>query len=126
MQECSRLEEELIQEQEKCYKEMNSRREAESKMKEAIIRAENAEMALSQGGRKLVEQLETKIIDLEEELEIERKRSRDAVKMSRQAERNLKDLEYQSQEEKRNYERLEVKYFRKYLNPHWYCTGYGW
>ena len=108
MQECTRLKEELIQEQEKCYQEMNCRKDTESKMKEAIIRAENAEMALSRGGRKLVEQLETKIVELEEELDIERKRSRDAMKMSRQAERNCKDLEYQSQEEKRNYERLEV------------------
>ena len=99
----------LTQEQEKCYKEMNCRKEAESKMKEAILRAENAEMALSQVGRKHAEQLETKIVELEEELEIERKRSRDAIKISRQAERNCKDLEYQSQEEKRNYAQLEVK-----------------
>ena len=111
MQECTRLKEELIQEQEKCYQEMNCRKDAESKMKEAMIRAKNAEMALSRGGRLLVEQLETKIIGLEEELEIERKRSRDAIKMSRQADRNYKELEYQSQEEKRKFENLEVNHF---------------
>lgn len=111
VQECARLEEELIKEQEKCYQEINRRKEAEIKMKEAIKSAESAEPTLSNGGRKLVEQLENKIIELEKELENEKKHSRDAMKSSRQAKRNCKDLEYQCQEEKRNYERLEVEYF---------------
>ena len=87
---------------------MNQRKEAENRMKEEIMKAENAEMALAQGGRRLVNQLENKIIELEQELEAERRRSRDAIQMSRQMERNCNDLEYQCQEEKRNYERLEV------------------
>ena len=111
VQECARLEEELIKEKEKCYQEINRRKEAEIKMKEAIKSAESAEPTLSNGGRKLVEQLENKIIELEKDLENERKHSRDAMKSSRQAKRNCKDLEYQCQEEKRNYERLEVEYF---------------
>ena len=65
-------------------------------------------MALAKGGEKLVEGLESKVRDLEEELEAEKRHSRDAIKMSRQMERNCKDMEYQCQEEKRNYERLEV------------------
>ena len=108
MQEVSKLEEELMNEQEKYQMEMNQRKAAESKIKEVKIRAENAELALAQGGRKLVERLESKVRDLEEELEAEKRHNRDAIKMSRQLERNCKDMEYQCQEEKRNYERLEV------------------
>jgi phage shock protein A len=108
MQEVSKLEEELMNEQEKYQMEMNQRKAAESKIKEVKIRAVNAELALAQGGRKLVERLECKVRDLEEEMEAEKKHSRDALKMSRQMERNCKDMEYQCQEEKRNYERLEV------------------
>ena len=108
MQEISKLEEELMSEQEKYQIEMNQRKAAESKIKEVKINAENAELALAQGGRKLVERLESKLRYLEEELEAEKRHSRDAIKMSRQLERNCKDMEYQCQEEKRNYERLEV------------------
>ena len=108
MQEVSKLEEELMKEQEKYQMEMNQRRAAESKMKEVQVRAKNAELALAQGGMKLVERLESKVRDLEEELETENRHSRDAIKISRQLERNCKDMEYQCQEEKRNYERVEV------------------
>ena len=97
-----------MKEQEKYHMEMNQRKAAENKIKEVRIRAENAELAMAQGGRKLAERLESKVRDLEEELEAEKRHSRDAIKKSRQMERNCKDLEYQCQEEKRNYERLEV------------------
>ena len=108
MQEISKLEEELMSEQEKYQMEMNQRKASESKIKELQVRAENADLELAQGGRKLVERLEIIVRDLEEELEAEKRHSRDATKMSRQLERNCKDMEYQCQEEKRNYERLEV------------------
>ena len=98
----------MIREKDRCHVELNQRKITESKMAETKMRAENAEMALAQGGRKLVERLENKIKDLEEELEAEKRHSRDATKFSRQMERNYKDMEYQCQEEKRNYERLEV------------------
>ena len=44
------------------------------------IKAENAELGLAQGGRKLVERLEGKVRDVEEELEDEKRHSRDAIK----------------------------------------------
>jgi hypothetical protein len=57
-------------------------------------------LAFAQGGRKLVERLESKVRDIEEELEAKKRHSRDAIKMSRQLERNCKEMEYQCQEEK--------------------------
>ena len=58
MQEVSKFEGELKKEQEKYQMEMNQRKASESKIKEDKIRAENEGLALSQGGRKLVERLE--------------------------------------------------------------------
>merc|ERR1739848_76242 len=72
-QHISRLEENLIEQQEKCFEETNQRKQAESRMREEITRAENSEMKLAQGGAQVVKQLESKIFDLEEELEIERR-----------------------------------------------------
>ena len=83
MQEVTKLEEELMNEQEKYQMEMNQRKAAESKIKEVQVRAENAELVLAQGGRKLVERLESKVRDLEEDLEAEKRNSRDAIKMSK-------------------------------------------
>ena len=109
-QQISSLEENLIKQQGKCFDEMNQRKQAESKMKEEIIRAENAELSLAQGGIQLVNQLERKILDLKEELEIERRRTREAIQISKQMERNCSDLKFQCEEEKRNYEYLEVEF----------------
>ena len=106
MQDVSKLEEDLIEEQEKYQMEMNQRKAAERTITEVKIKAENAELGLAQGGRKLVERLEGKVRYVEEELE--KRHSRDAIKMSRQMERNCKNMEYQCQEEKRNYKWLEV------------------
>ena len=108
MQDVSKLEEDLMEEQEKYQMEMNQRNAAERTITEVKIKTENAELGLAQGGRKLVERLEGKVRDVEEELEDEKRHSRDAIKMSRQMERNCKNMEYQCQEEKRNYKWLEV------------------
>ena len=91
---------------------MMQRKTLENRMKELILRTENAENALAKGGKKHVERLEAKVRELEDTLEVEKLHSKDALKASRQSERNCKDLEYQCQEEKRNYEKLEVTYFQ--------------
>ena len=108
LKEVTILEEEWTKEQERCHVEMNHMKITQSKMAEIKIRAENAEMALSQGGKKIVERLENRTRGLEEEMEAEKRHNRDATKFSRQMERNCKDMEYQCQEQKRNYERLKV------------------
>ena len=38
------------------------------------------------------------------------RKSRDSVKLARQMERNYKDMEYQYNQEKKNYEKMEAGY----------------
>ena len=107
-QEMKRLEEELCCERENTSNEISRRKSAELKLKELEIHFENSQLSASTGGRKLLEKLELKMRDLEADLEVEKRRSREAAKVSRQMERNYKDMEYQSFQEKRNSQRLEV------------------
>ena len=108
MQELKRLEDSLCYERQNTMNEISRRKSAEIKCRELEIRNENANLSSSVGGRKWVEKLELKIRDLEAELEEEKRKGRDAVKMGRQMERHFKDMEYQFYQEKRNFERVEV------------------
>ena len=108
MQELKRLEDSLCYERQNTMNEISRRKSAEIKCRELEIRNENANLSSSVGGRKWIEKLELKIRDLEAELEEEKRKGRDAVKMGRQMERHFKDMEYQFYQEKRNFERVEV------------------
>ena len=108
MQELKRLEDSLCYERQNTMNEISRRKSAEIKCRELEIRNENANLSSSVGGRKWIEKLELKIRDLEAELEGEKRKGRDAVKMGRQMERHFKDMEYQYYQEKRNFERVEV------------------
>ena len=114
-QELKRLEEELCCERQNTINEISRRKSAENKLKELEIHHENSQLSASTGGRKLLEKLELKMRDLEAELEVEKRRGREAVKVSRQMERSYKDMEYQYFQEKRNSDRIEVR--RRKLFP---------
>ena len=107
-QELKRLEDSLCCERQNSLNEISRRKAAEMKCRELEIRNENANLSASAGGRKWIEKLELKIRDLEAELEAEKRKGREAVKMERQMERHFKDMEYQYFQEKRNFERVEV------------------
>ena len=102
------MEETLSYERQNTTNEISRRKSAELKLKEVEIRIENANLSSSAGGKKWIEKLELKIRDLEGELDVEKRKGREAVKMARQMERNLKDMEYQYYQEKRNFERVQV------------------
>ena len=107
-QEVKRLEEELYCERQNTVNETSLRKTFECKLRELEIKYENNNMMISTNGKKQLEKLESKLKSLETELELEKRKSRDASKFSRQMERNYKDMEYQFYQEKRNFERLEV------------------
>ena len=107
-QEVKRLEEELYCERQNTVNETSLRKTFECKLRELEIKYENNNMMISTNGKKHLEKLESKLKSLETELELEKRKSRDASKFSRQMERNYKDMEYQFYQEKRNFERLEV------------------
>ena len=78
------------------------------RLRELEVKLENESLLLSYNGKQYIGKLETKLRSLEAELEQEMRKSRDSVKLARQMERNYKDMEYQYNQERRNYEKMEA------------------
>ena len=61
----------------------------------------------SQGGRKAVTKMESRIRELESEMDAESRRYADAQKNMRKSERRVKELVYAQEEDKKNHERMQ-------------------
>ena len=59
------------------------------------------------GGRKAVAKMETRIKELESELDAENRRMSEAQKNLRRSERKIKELSYTQDEDKKNHERMQ-------------------
>ncbi|KAJ8251309.1 hypothetical protein GJAV_G00219950 [Gymnothorax javanicus] len=76
-------------------------------VKDLQHRLDEAENLALKGGKKQLQKLETRVRELESELESEQKCGADAMKGIRKYERKLKDLGYQVEEDKKNMNRLQ-------------------
>ena len=61
----------------------------------------------TQGGKKAIAKMETRIRELESELDAESRRNTDVFKNLRKAERAIKELTFGSDEDKKNHERMQ-------------------
>lgn len=61
------------------------------------------------GGRKLIEKLEAKVRGLSTDLDSEHRWKMEYMTNFRRAERRLKEIEFQLEEERKNYEKLQVE-----------------
>ncbi|PAV86100.1 hypothetical protein WR25_24427 isoform B [Diploscapter pachys] len=102
----ARLAEELRQEQEHSMHVERIRKGLEVQIKEMQVRLDEAEAAALKGGKKIIAQLEVRIRSLEQELDGEQRRHQDTDKNWRKAERRVKEVEFQVEEDKKNAERL--------------------
>merc|ERR1719213_1258015 len=59
------------------------------------------------GGKKAMTRMDTRIRELESELDAENRRSADAQKNLRKSERRIKELTYQQDEDRKNHERMQ-------------------
>merc|ERR1711972_321523 len=64
-------------------------------------------MGAMKGGKKQLQKLESRVRELESEVEAEQRRGADAVKGVRKYERRVKELTYQTEEDKKNVSRLQ-------------------
>ena len=64
-------------------------------------------MCIWVGGRKAVAKMETRIKELESELDAENRRMSEAQKNLRRSERKIKELSYTQDEDKKNHERMQ-------------------
>merc|ERR1711915_424767 len=76
-------------------------------VKDLQHRLDEAENLAMKGGKKQLQKLESRVRELETEVENEQRRGADAVKGVRKYERRVKELTYQTEEDKKNVTRLQ-------------------
>jgi len=108
MVDAARLADELRQEQEVAQIYEKDRKLLECQTKDMQIRLDEAEVNALKGGKKAMNKMETRIRELESELEAENRRFADAQKNLRKSERRIKELTYAADEDRKNHERMQV------------------
>merc|ERR1712079_961439 len=80
----------------------------EAQCKDAATRADEAEVSALKGGRKAMIKMETRIRELESELDAESRRFGDVTKNLRKSERSIKELTFAADEDRKNHERMQA------------------
>ncbi|KAL7850525.1 hypothetical protein SRHO_G00198740 [Serrasalmus rhombeus] len=99
--------EELKKEQDTSAHLERMKKNLEATVKDLQQRLDEAEQIAMKGGKKELQKLETRVRELENELEAEQKRGAETMKGVRKYERKIKELTYQSEEDKKNVTRLQ-------------------
>ncbi|XP_010747839.3 myosin heavy chain, skeletal muscle, adult [Larimichthys crocea] len=99
--------EELKKEQDTSAHLERMKKNLEVTVKDLQQRLDEAEQMALKGGKKELQKLESRVRELENELEAEQKHSGEAMKGVRKYERKIKELTYQGEEEKKNVARLQ-------------------
>jgi len=107
MVDAARLADELRAEQETAMLIERDRKLLECQAKDAQTRLDEAEQTALRGGKKAVAKMETRIRELESELDSENRRFSDAHKNLRKSERTIKELTYRLDEDGKNQQRME-------------------
>ena len=108
MIDAARLADELRAEQELAQSYERERRLLESQVKDMQCRLDDAEQNALKGGKKAMSKMDSRIRELESELDAENRRLNDAQKGLRKSERKIKELTYQQDEDKKNHERMQA------------------
>ena len=108
MVDAARLADELRNEQDMalCYE--RDRKLGECQVKDMQARLDDAESNALKGGKKAIHKMETRIRELESEVDAENRRFGDAAKNLRKSERRIKELTYASDEDRKNQERMQA------------------
>ncbi|XP_010765413.1 myosin-7 [Notothenia coriiceps] len=99
--------EELKREQDTSSHLERMKKNMEQTIKDLQHRLDEAEQIAMKGGKKQVQKLEARVRELENEVDMEQKRSSDSVKGIRKYDRRIKELTYQADEDKKNLSRLQ-------------------
>uniref|UniRef100_A0AAZ3SVC7 Myosin motor domain-containing protein n=1 Tax=Oncorhynchus tshawytscha TaxID=74940 RepID=A0AAZ3SVC7_ONCTS len=99
--------EELKKEQDTSSHLERMKKNLEITVKDLQHRLDEAENLAMKGGKKQLQKLESRVRELETEVEAEQRRGADAVKGVRKYERRVKELTYQTEEDKKNVVRLQ-------------------
>merc|ERR1712098_583378 len=108
MVDAARLADELRCEQDLAMNLEKDKKILEAQCKDAATRADEADVNALKGGRKAMIKMETRIRELESELDAESRRHGDAAKNLRKSERKIKELTFAADEDKKNHERMQA------------------
>merc|ERR1711910_101306 len=108
MLDAARLADELRCEQELAMNLEKDKKLLEAQCKDASTRADEAEVTALKGGRKAMIKMETRIRELESELDAETRRFGDINKNLRKSERSIKELTFAADEDRKNHERMQA------------------
>ncbi|XP_061569990.1 myosin-6-like [Cololabis saira] len=99
--------EELKKEQDTSSHLERMKKNMEQTIKDLQHRLDEAEQIAMKGGKKQIQKLESRVRELENEVDMEQKKSSDSVKGIRKYERRIKELTYQTEEDRKNLSRLQ-------------------
>merc|ERR1739844_808732 len=107
MVDAARMADELRSEQEGAQNIEKNRRLGEAQVKDMQCRLDESETNALKGGKKAMNKLETRIRELESEMDAEGRRMADAQKNLRRSERRIKELTFAGDEDRKNHERMQ-------------------
>ena len=107
MIDAARLADELRAEQEVAQFLERDRKLLECQVKDMNARLDDAEQNALKGGKKAMGKMDSRIRELESELDAENRRLSDAQKSMRKSERKIQELTYQQDEDRKNHERMQ-------------------
>ena len=102
MVDAARLADELRMEQEAAQGLEKNRRLGDAQVKDMQNRLDEAETNALKGGKKAVNKLDTRIRELESEMEAENRRFADGQKNLRKSERRIKELTFAGDEDRKD------------------------
>merc|ERR1712061_564000 len=108
MVDAARLADELRAEQESAQNLEKGRHFGDAQVKEMQSKLDEAETNALKGGKKAMNKLESRIRELESELESENRRLADAQKNLRKSKRRIKELSFAADEDRKNHERMHT------------------
>ena len=108
MIDAARLADELRGEQEVAQQFERERKLLECHIKDIQSRLDESESNALKGGKKAMNKMDSRIRELESELDAENRRLADALKNLRKSERHIKELTYSADEDRKNHERMQA------------------
>merc|ERR1712050_570451 len=87
---------------------MGGRKLLEAQSKDMHQKLDEAESNALKGGKKAMNKMETRIRELESEMDAESRRLGDAQKNLRKSERRIKELTFAADEDRKNHERMQA------------------
>merc|ERR1712203_1083761 len=108
MVDAARLADELRAEQEEALNLERNRSLHEAQVKDMQAKLDEADMNALKGGKKAMNKLESRIRELQSELEAENRRMAEGQKNLRKSERTIKELSFASDEDRKNHERMQA------------------